>query len=454
MKIAFYHGYELTGSGSNEYTRYVARAVAAQGHEVLVLCVDPRPEALPFIGRCYSYDAHGDRRLLFSRSGEQPGTVTIHCLPRTPVYPVYVADKQREGRVKRFVDLSDDELQTYHRVMRQCVRAVLDQERPTVVHANHLIWQPVVAADVCTDLGIPFYIVPHGSSIEYVVKRDARFREAAERALLRSAGFVWIAAAVRERVLSLYPEHADFIESRSIAVGVGVDTQVFTPAERAQRSSLFVRAVRDQPIGGKTPALRQAQSDALVDGDLNAIRRYGDAYDHDKPDEDLSDQLRAIPSNADLLLSVGALTWGKGVQALIAAMPEIAAHRPRVRLLIVGSGSYREVLEALILSVRSGKEALFDELVSRGRALDRDGIPGVLDEVRHYVSNPKKRRLLFRHGADLADRILFTGRLDHARLRWVFPCCDLAVFPSIIQEASPLVLTEALANGVPPYGYV
>jgi|TARA_B110000208_G_scaffold190514_1_gene254590 glycosyltransferase involved in cell wall biosynthesis len=44
----------------------------------------------------------------------------------------------------------------------------------------------------------------------------------------------------------------------------------------------------------------------------------------------------------------------------------------------------------------------------------------------------------------------FFGRLPHNLLKFVFPCCDVAVFPSCIPEAYPLVLMESLANGVMP----
>ena len=386
----------------------------------------------------------------FRGSSDGAGTVTLHCLPHRPIYPVFITDKQREGRVRRFVDLSEDELLTYHRVMQRCVRSALHQERPAVMHANHLVWQPVVAAEVCPDLGIPFYV--RAPWQQHRIRREVRLsfsRGGREGAVARCRVRV-DRVRVRERVLSLYPAHVDFIESRSAVVGVGVDTALFTPADRAQRSGLLKQVTRDHPTGGKTPAQRRALSKALVAGDLHAVRRYWDAYDYDMPDQDLPDQLSTISPDADVLLYVGALTWGKGVHELIAAMPEIAARRPEVRLLIVGSGSYREVLEGLVSSVQTANQTLFDELVSNGRALDREGVPGALDELSHYVSDPEKRDLLFRHGADLVDRVLFTGRLDHARLRWLFPCCDLAVFPSIVEEASPLVLVEAMANGVPP----
>ncbi len=44
----------------------------------------------------------------------------------------------------------------------------------------------------------------------------------------------------------------------------------------------------------------------------------------------------------------------------------------------------------------------------------------------------------------------FTGRLDHTRLNMLFGCADLAVFPSVLPEAYPLVLMESLAIGVLP----
>ena len=52
------------------------------------------------------------------------------------------------------------------------------------------------------------------------------------------------------------------------------------------------------------------------------------------------------------------------------------------------------------------------------------------------------------HG--LYERVHFVGRVNHALLANVFPCCDVAVFPSMLTEAYPLVLMEALANGVVP----
>jgi glycosyltransferase involved in cell wall biosynthesis len=57
--------------------------------------------------------------------------------------------------------------------------------------------------------------------------------------------------------------------------------------------------------------------------------------------------------------------------------------------------------------------------------------------------------LWFDAATELLDpaHVVFTGHLEHNALCHLFPCCDLAVFPSIVAEAGPLVLIEAMASG-------
>ena len=45
-----------------------------------------------------------------------------------------------------------------------------------------------------------------------------------------------------------------------------------------------------------------------------------------------------------------------------------------------------------------------------------------------------------------------TGYLTHRELCFLFPCCDVALFPSVVAEAGPLVFLEALACGCFPIG--
>jgi glycosyltransferase involved in cell wall biosynthesis len=70
--------------------------------------------------------------------------------------------------------------------------------------------------------------------------------------------------------------------------------------------------------------------------------------------------------------------------------------------------------------------------------------------LESYLASEENWRLLLSAGKGFAQRVHFLGRLSHQYLRYLFPCADVAVFPSIVAEAYPLVLMESLANGVLP----
>ncbi len=75
MRIGLYHGYELSGSGSNEYTRYLAMAFLAAGHEVHILCREPAPEKLLFVSQAFAWSLDGNAKLLFSRKADKAACV-------------------------------------------------------------------------------------------------------------------------------------------------------------------------------------------------------------------------------------------------------------------------------------------------------------------------------------------------------------------------------------------
>jgi hypothetical protein len=51
VRILLWHGYLLEGTGSNVYTRAIAREWARAGHEVVVVCQTPRPSGSTSAGQ-------------------------------------------------------------------------------------------------------------------------------------------------------------------------------------------------------------------------------------------------------------------------------------------------------------------------------------------------------------------------------------------------------------------
>lgn len=449
MRIGLYHGYELAGSGSNEYTRYLARSFVQAGHEVHVICREKDPEAIAYISQAYAWQPDGSATELFSRPTDTAPCV-LHQLPHGDVRPVYLTDKQRAGNVKSFVTLSDDELQAYHQLNEGLLTKILETHPLDVLHANHLVYQPAAALVACQTTQTPLIIFPHGSSIEYTIKPDERYHQVALNSILGCTGLIIGNREVRDRILNLYPDQRKTILGKTEIVGVGVDTALFQPVERDKRQASIQQLIATNGGGGKALAQMVELHERLLGEGINVTRDYWDQYNHSAPDDNLNDKLEAIPWDQNILLFVGALTVGKGLHSLLTALPQILQQHPQTHLVIVGAGAYREVLEALVYAIATGNKALLLDLCANGQSLDRNELTGPWQDVEHFLNDSANLDFILEHGQDLDKHVHFLGRLDHSRLQYLFPCADLAIFPSVVPEAYPLVLMESLSNGVLP----
>ncbi len=378
MRIAIFHGWELTGSGSNEYARYFSWALARAGHEVHVPCREERPERIVHATAAYRWDREGESEELFAdRPVDMSGSCTVHVLPHGDVRPVFVTDKQRAGNVKAFSDMTDEEVAAYRALAVKALGGVLRAHPVDLLHANHVVLQPTIAAEVCGELGIPFIIYPHGSAIEYTVRPDPRFQTMLEQAIVDSSGLIIGSEEVRRRILELYPPRREDVLARSQIIGVGVDTTLFEPVPKASRPDAIARLEAAAPGGGKSTHLEQQLRARLDAGELEAVLDYKDAYPHAFPDEGVMQKVQRVPwQDGSLMLFVGALTVGKGLQSVITGMPRVLRDVPDAHLVIVGSGAYREVLEAMVHAIASGNGSLLDQLTARGNDLDKTHLRG------------------------------------------------------------------------------
>ena len=449
MVIGLYHGYELIGSGSNEYTRYLARELAKQGYCVHLLCREQHPEDIDFISVAYSWGADGSMKTLFEKNNDT--TCILHQLPDANIKPVYVTDKKRSGNVKSFTNLSDTELQAYHQVNQEVLSHILSTYRLDILHCNHLVYQPVAAMDVCIKTKTPYVIFLHGSAIEYTVRGDERYERLALESIKKCDGIISGNQEVRNRIPEIYPEFKAMILAKSRIVGIGVDTNLFQSVEKQNRNQYLKNLLSYQGPIGKKPSLLESLKEDLDKGNIYATQKYWNVYNDYAPDVDFIKKVESIPwETGNILLFVGALTSGKGLQSIIPALPQIIKENPKTHMVIVGGGAYREVLEGLVHAISSGNQKLFLELCEKGIDLDRNDYFGPWKDVLEYVNQQNNLQELFELGTHLDQHVHFLGRLNHDYLQYIFPCADIALFPSIGSEAYGLVLMEALSNGVFP----
>ncbi|MDX1386317.1 MAG: glycosyltransferase [bacterium] len=377
--FALLHGYHLGGSGSNYWTRYMARALCQLGESFLLACLEENPEDFDFISHVYEARSGEKPRLLLERETPYPGRCHFLRLPIGKILPVYVSDYLRPGSITLpMTKMTDTQIENYLQEMEEVLKEAVPFFNITAFHANHAVLLSVVAQRLGAINKLPYTVMPHGSALEYVVKKDPRYFRLAESALQNARKIFCLGQEMEVRLLNIFPTLPP-LEKRLRKITLGVDTQAFQPVPRNERG----------------PKIRQLIAEIGNFGKREKATR--------KPLPTAGKALGRMDWKQEkIILHVGALLPNKGLPVLLETLPEVLKRIPQAKLLIVGSGP-------------------------------------LLEELKHQYRNWK-------------DRFEFLGYFPHDLLRLLFPCADVAVFPSLIPEAGPLVFLEALASGVLPLG--
>ena len=286
MRILLWHGYLLGGTGSNVYTRQLAREWSRAGHDVTVLSQEAHPEA---------YDLGG-------AASARPDVSRF--------LPTFVVDRY-EGfdDVRRVPDCTREELERWVEANAAAVRERLPAE---LVFVNHvLLGGPVGAAT-----GAPFAVKAHGSELEYAMRGRPDLGVWGAEALAGARATFVGSAHIRDvlgEVCGPVP--------RVHEVPPGVDIELWRPEERgAALSALLEEAGRDAPNPG------------------NGEERL--------PDEGNADRLASfLAGDTPTVVYFGKLIEQKGVHVLLDALRGVDA-----RVVVVGFGPERTALERLAAS--------------------------------------------------------------------------------------------------------
>jgi glycosyltransferase involved in cell wall biosynthesis len=212
VKILLWHGYLLGGTGSNVYTRSLARAWSRLGHEVVVFCQEPHPEA---------YDLGG---------------ATVVRPEIDGPLPVFVLDRYEDLEPRYLQDLSRAERERFVARNAAAVRAHLPAD---YLLMNHVLPGAAVGAAV----GMPFAVKAHGSELEFSLRGNAELIAWARESLARAAEVVVGSEHIRE-VLAEVVEWSENV--RIVPPGVEVDDFRPEPREEAL-AHLVAEARRDGP---------------------------------------------------------------------------------------------------------------------------------------------------------------------------------------------------------------
>jgi glycosyltransferase involved in cell wall biosynthesis len=282
VRILLWHGYLLGGTGSNVYTRALAREWSNAGHDVVVVSQERAPER-------------------FDLGGAQTTTVDLP----DGLLPVFVMDRYEGLRPKLLQDFTDGERRAYVEANAAALRELLPAD---LVFANHVLMGAAVGAAA----GARFRVKAHGSELEYSM-RGRPDLEAWARESLAHAEATFVGSRHIREVLEDVVGHVE----RVVEVPQGVDVDEFVLQERDRALLRLVEEARNDP---PNPG--------------NAEERL--------PDEGNAGRLAEFLLGGDpTIVYFGKLIEQKGVQVLLEAMRHVDA-----RLVAVGFGPHRATLEA------------------------------------------------------------------------------------------------------------
>jgi glycosyltransferase involved in cell wall biosynthesis len=282
VRILLWHGYLLGGTGSNVYTRALAREWSNAGHDVVVVSQERAPEQYD-LGRA------------------QTATVDLPG----GLLPVFVLDRYEGLRPKLLQDFTAGERAAYVEANSAVLRELLPAD---LVFANHVLMGAAVGAAS----GAPFRVKAHGSELEYSLRGRPELEQWARASLARAEATYVGSRHIRE-VLEDVVGHVE----RVVEVPPGVDVDEFVLQEPDRALVRLVEEARDDP---PNPG--------------NAEERLPDAGNADR----FAEFLRG---GRPTVVYFGKLIEQKGVQVLLEAMRHVDA-----RLVVVGFGPYRATLEA------------------------------------------------------------------------------------------------------------
>jgi glycosyltransferase involved in cell wall biosynthesis len=409
VRILIFHGYLLRGTGSNVYNASLARALAAQGHEVHLFCQDRRAHELDWV--------------------RDNDNISVHIPDIGGLLPVFVADRYEGFEVKTFPELTDAELDRYLDANVTAVREVVETfGEPDAALANHLVMGPAILARS----GLRFAIKVHGSDLSYTVRpHPDRFVPYAREGTDAAAGILVGSSHTARALFETVPDPG--IPERTRLGPPGVDVHRFRPhpEEEALRD---LGALADD-LAAETPADPEES---------------GDSFGRDGPA--LAGALRAWGEGDPRVLFVGKLLVSKGVDLLAAAWPLVhrertAAGAPAPRLLFIGFGAFEQGLRTLVDALGRGDLDAAREVAAKGRRLE-GGEDEPLPILSGFLEDPPAGYA--EAARDAAGSMLIGGRLEHDEVADVMPAAHTFAMPSTWPEAFGMVPAESAACGVPP----
>jgi len=266
VRILLWHGYLLGGTGSNVYTRQLAREWSRAGHDVTVVCQEPHPERYDLGAHVIRPDVDG-------------------------LLPVFVLDHYDGYRVELLQDCPRPELDAWVEVNAAALRGLLPAD---LLLCNHVL----LGGAVGLAAGAPYSVKAHGSELEYSMRGRPELEQWG-REVLGPARAVYVGSAHVRQVVEEVCGHVDRVHE----VPPGVDVDQWRPEARdTALEGLLAEARRDPANPGNANERLPDEGNeqrlaSFLGGDEPTVEYFGKLL-HNKGVHVLLEALKGVDARA------------------------------------------------------------------------------------------------------------------------------------------------------------
>lgn len=467
MNISVVHGYFLNGTGSNLYVQNLCRQFCIMGHDVMLFCQEQSMGKYDFIESAYLFDESNEcLSLIHTKDTPYEGKCRCFIPNIGEILPVYVKDIYEGFDAQEITQISEKDLENYICRNSKALKTCFSENKPDIMISNHTVLQPAYVKRALEGIeGVFNFTVVHGSCLNFSVKKSKLALRYAIEGLKVSDILVFLSDYAMQEFIDYFEGRANF-SARKILIHAGVDIEGFIPLEKGMVKRDRIQMLLKK-IESETGLCMRAEEyennknfdrlikDTPVDRLIDIKNQFMEKGDNKTIDTDIWKKLLGIDwENENIILYYGKYLWTKGIHNLILSLPYVLEENPDTRLVLVGFGTARGYLEAIITALNSGDLKKLKYLLSNPHDFQSHVEPGT-EIYSNYIldmleDTELSKAYLKKTIGKISDRVIFTGFMDHNLLKDIIPCADIAIAPSIFPEAFGLVGIEALACGVFP----
>ena len=456
MEILFWHGYLLHGSGSNIFTLNIVEEFLKENN-VYLFSQERKWDEIEGIASHWIMDE--TQNISIENKYKEKGFIGI-----TPyidnLLPVFVYDEYDGFEVKTFDKLTDKELDRYIDLNVKAIISFLKFNKIDIIYCNHFAISPYIMKKVWEKTGIPYIVIGHGSSLNYIISKDKRYMKLSYEAFLESKNVVVQSEYIRERSSEIYEEIDFFKDSRFKIIPSGVNFDQFN---KKLTDNEFKKIVSEKKLlsnGPKKEVYDTIYRKISKLKDIEIIKAIIDKEESRVEYRDLDrDLLLKVPTDLggqNNVLYIGKLIISKGVQTLLMSLPYVFERNPMTSIMIVGYGKFRPILEMLLRALIEGNRGLLEFIIENGEYFE-NGKDGELKYLLSFWNSLKENGsveeyLKLSKKIDI-DRVIFLGKLDHDILPYIIKKNHIIVVPSIFPESFGMVSIEGMSQGLIPIVY-